>query len=105
VNINNITHNIVQIIGQNPQTSNLFVRKYDRDIFRDILKEMVIPLFGAQHIYKRIFFQEEHNVSDSIWINDWKTGHNRTLLSKYFPTLIIGDNNRNQENESESSNK
>jgi len=74
-----------------PQISRFWLRKYNRDSFIRISRDIFIPLFGAQQIFRATFIDEASLTGEESWQPFWKVGHKRSVMSRLYPGLRLGE--------------
>ena len=88
--IANILEHTTKSIGEKQFASYIWLRRYNQDSFDRLSHDILIPLFGIQEVYRRIFFPNKQMIENENWYPYWKAGHNLSVLSELFPTMRFG---------------
>ena len=75
-----------------PQITEIWLRKYNPTSFFEISRDQMIPLLGIQEIFRKVFIKEDETINNFSWHNYWVLGHNRDLIMRLFPEIIIPEN-------------
>ena len=76
-------------VDEKTNASHIFLRRYNHDSFKMILKDVYIPLLGIQEVFRKAIIDEDKYSHEDAWRIYWEVSHNREKIKKAFPSIEI----------------
>ena len=73
-----------------PSVSRIWLRRFNQDSFHRLACDTLLPLFGMQEIFRLVFFDHSSQSHSEQWVPYWRVGHNRSVIARVFPSIVIG---------------
>ena len=73
-----------------PSVTRIWLRRFNQESFHRLARHTLMPLFGLEEVYLRVFFDKPPESETGEWTSYWRVGHDRSVIARVFPSMNIG---------------